>query len=36
VAEQAFGVAVLGFEIASDIRIEHGRVAQHLLPVGIL
>ena len=36
VAEQAFGVVVLGFEIASDIRIEHRRVAQHLLPVGVL
>ena len=36
VAEQAFGVVVLGFEIRADIRIEHRGIAQHLLPVGVL
>ena len=36
VAEQAFGVVVLGFEIGADIRIEHRGIAQHLLPVGVL
>ena len=36
VAEQAFGVVVLGFEIVADIRIEHRGIAQHLLPVGVL
>ena len=36
VAEQAFGVAVLGLEIVPDIRIQQRGIAQHLLPVGIL
>ena len=36
VAEQAIGVAVLGFEIFADIAIEDRGVAQHLLPVLVL
>ena len=36
VAKQALGVGVFGFEIFTDIRIQDGRVAQHLLPVFIL
>lgn len=35
-AEQALGVAVLGFEIGPDIRIEDQGIAQHLLPFRIL
>ena len=36
VAEQAFGVIVLGFEIAADVRIQDRRVAQHFLPFRVL
>ena len=36
VAEQALGIGILRFEIFSDIWIQHRRVVQHLLPVGVL
>ncbi|OIQ72073.1 hypothetical protein GALL_463050 [mine drainage metagenome] len=36
VAEQAFGIVVLRFEIFSDIRAQDGGIAQHFLPVLIL
>ena len=36
VAEQALGIGVLGFQIGADVGIEHGRIAQHLLPVRVL
>ena len=36
VAEQAFGVGVFSFEIFPDIGIEHGGIAQHVLPVLVL
>ena len=36
VAEQAFGVVILGFEVLADICIQDRRIAQHLLPVGVL
>ena len=35
-AEHAIGIAVLGFEIFSDIRVEDAGVAQDLLPVRVL
>jgi hypothetical protein len=36
VAEQAFGIAVLGFKIFADIRAQQRGIAQHFLPVVIL
>ncbi len=36
VAEQALGVAVLFIEIFADVGIEHGGIAQHLLPFLVL
>ena len=34
-AEQAFGVVVLGFQIFSDIRVQDRGIAQHFLPSGV-
>src|SRR5579871_1145765 len=34
--EQLLGIGILRFEIGADIRIQHGRIVQHLLPIGIL
>ena len=34
--EQGLGMTVLGLEVLPDVGIEHRRIAQHLLPVGVL
>ena len=34
VGELRLAVGVLGIEVGADLRIEHGRVAHHVLPVG--
>ena len=36
VAQYGVGVGILSFEIGADVRLEHRRFAQHLLPVVVL